>query len=123
MIQDYLNLHDGKLFYTVSGNGDPILFIHGNFNDNQIWNEQIDFFSQKFKTIRYDLRGYGLSSKPGSAFSNVDDLKTLVDYLKLQNIVLVGSSMGGGVALDFTLAYPHLVETLVVVSPTVSGIP
>ncbi|WP_159081849.1 alpha/beta fold hydrolase [Paenibacillus sp. CAA11] len=45
MIEDILNIDGGQLFYTVSGEGDPVVLIHGNFNDHQIWNEQADFFS------------------------------------------------------------------------------
>ncbi|AZS18321.1 alpha/beta fold hydrolase [Paenibacillus lutimineralis] len=71
--------------------------------------------------MRYDLRGYGLSSTPNSPFSNVNDLKALIDSLKLQNVTLVGSSMGGSVATDFTLTYPHLVKALILVSPSING--
>lgn len=121
MIKDYLYLDNGRIFYTISGKGNPILLLHGNFNDHHIWNNQIDFFSTQYKIIRYDLRGYGLSSTPNSAFSNVDDLKALVDSLKLPNVILIGSSSGGGVAVDFTLTYPDLVQALILVSPSING--
>lgn len=121
MTQDYIDVQDGKLFFTHSGNGEPIIFIHGNFNDHQIWDEQIAFFSPHYNTIQYDLRGYGLSSTPEHPFSYVEDLKTLIDVLQLTDITLVGSSMGGGIALDFTLTYPHLVRSLILVAPTISG--
>lgn len=121
MIEGNLNLDDGRLFYAVSGKGDPVVLIHGNFNDHQIWNEQVDSFSAHYKLIRYDLRGYGLSSTPNSSFSNIDDLKALIDTLKLHNVTLVGSSMGGGIAIDFTLTYPHLVKALILVSPSING--
>lgn len=121
--QDYLNLENGKLFYTLAGEGEPILFIHGNFNDHNIWNEQLDCFSPYYQTIGYDLRGYGLSSIPKSPFSNVKDLKQLVDHLSLRNINVIGSSIGAGVAIDFTIIFPHLVKSLVLVAPTISGKP
>jgi len=123
MIEDYINVEGGQIFYTVSGTGEPLIFIHGNFNDHRIWDEQTRAFSSLYKTIRYDLRGYGLSSTPSAPFSNVEDLKALVDALKLANVTLVGSSLGGGVAIDFTLAYPHLVRGLVLVSPSINGHP
>lgn len=121
MTQDYIDVQNGKLFFTLSGNGEPIIFIHGNFNDHHIWDEQIAFFSPHYNTIQYDLRGYGLSSTPEHPFSYIEDLKTLIDVLQLTNITLVGSSMGGGIALDFALTYPHLVRSLVLVAPTISG--
>ncbi|RCX23185.1 pimeloyl-ACP methyl ester carboxylesterase [Fontibacillus phaseoli] len=123
MKEGMLNIEGGQLFYTVSGEGEPIVLIHGNFNDHQIWNGQVDFFSAHYKLVRYDLRGYGLSSTPNATFSNIDDLKALIDSLKLRNIALVGSSMGGGIATDFTLTYPHLVKTLILVAPSINGNP
>jgi len=121
MIQDYLNVNGGQVFYTVSGDGPPIILIHGNFNDHRIWNEQVNSFSSSYKLISYDLRGYGLSSTPLSSFSNVEDLKALVDSLKVHTLTLVGSSLGGGVAVDFALTYPHLVNNLILVSPSING--
>lgn len=121
MLQDYLNVKGGQVFYTVSGEGNPIILIHGNFNDHRIWDEQVNSFSLNYKLISYDLRGYGLSSTPFSSFSNVEDLKALVDCLKLRNLTLVGSSSGGGIAVDFALTHPHLVNKLILVSPSISG--
>lgn len=121
MIQDYVNVDDGRIFYTLSGIGEPIILLHGNFNDHQIWDNQADFLSEHHQVIRYDLRGYGLSSTPNRAFSNVADLKALVDTLKLQKLTLIGSSSGGGVAVDFALAYPKLVQALILVSPSING--
>ncbi|MGI2295306.1 alpha/beta fold hydrolase [Paenibacillus sp. GXUN7292] len=121
MIRNYLDLEDGRLFYEVSGKGDPILLIHGNFNDHQIWNDQVDTFSAHYKIIRYDLRGYGLSSTPNSSFANFDDLKALIEHLKLHKVTLIGSSLGGGVAIDFALTYPHLVQALILASPSING--
>jgi pimeloyl-ACP methyl ester carboxylesterase len=60
---------------------------------------------------------------PISSFSPVEDLKALIDSLKLQGVTLIGSSSGGGVAVDFTLTYPHLVHKLVLVAPSINGIP
>lgn len=125
MIQDYVKVEDGQIFYSLagsdSGKGSPMVLLHGNFNDHQIWNEQVGFLSSHYKIIRYDLRGYGLSSTPKSPFSNVHDLKALVDSLQLRHMTLIGSSMGGGVAVDFTLTYPHLVKALILVSPSIHG--
>jgi len=123
MIEDYLNVKGGQIYYKVSGIGEPLILIHGNFNDRRIWDEQIAVFSSLYTTIRYDLRGYGLSSTPSAPFSNVEDLKALVDALDLPSVTLIGSSLGGGVAIDFALAYPHLVRSLILVSPSINGHP
>jgi len=119
----YLELSEGRIFYTVSGAGQPVILLHGNFNDHSIWDEQVEALSTAYQVIRLDWRGYGQSSTPTSPFSNVDDLKALIDWLKLDKVTLVGSSSGGGAAIDFTLAFPHLVRRLVFVCPSINGHP
>ncbi|MNJ44691.1 AB hydrolase superfamily protein YdjP [compost metagenome] len=119
--QHHLELPDARLFYRTSGFGPPVIFIHGNFNDHHIWEEQADFFSEHVQVISYDLRGYGRSSTPVSPFSHVNDLKCLIEHFHLDAAILVGSSMGGGIALDFALAYPERVRALVLVTPSVTN--
>jgi pimeloyl-ACP methyl ester carboxylesterase len=111
----------GVLFYESFGDGEPIIFIHGNYNDHRIWEEQLDAFSAGNYVIGYDLRGYGHSDTPRTSFSNVVDLKLLIDALGLSKVTLVGSSMGGSVAIDFALAYPEHVHRLILAAPSVSG--
>lgn len=103
---EYIEVKGGALFYERKGSGEPIVFIHGNYNDHLIWEEQMERFSTGYDVISYDLRGYGHSDTPRTPFSNVKDLKMLLDTLGLTKVTLVGSSMGGSVAVDFTLAYP-----------------
>lgn len=114
-------LADPPLFTTIAGSGSPILFIHGNFNDHRIWDEQASYFQQYVQVIRYDLRGYGESSTPTASFSHVEDLKALLMSLNIGKVNLVGSSMGGGIAVDFASAYPEYVQSLVLAAPSISG--
>lgn len=97
------------------------MFIHGNFNDHRIWKEQMGVLSAYNFVIGYDLRGYGHSDTPRTSFSNVEDLKLLLDALGLSKVNLVGSSMGGSVAVDFTLTYPDRVHRLILAAPSISG--
>lgn len=118
---EYLDLQDGRLFYSISGTGKPIVLLHGNFNDHQIWSEQVNVLSAHYQVIHYDLRGYGHSSTPSTSFSNVEDLHSLINYLSLDHVTLIGSSSGGSIAVDFTLSYPQRVQDLILVSPSISG--
>lgn len=120
-MSQYVDVSGGRIFYTVAGSGDPLILIHGNFNDHGIWNEQVSALGSHYQCIRYDLRGYGRSSTPTAAFSNVEDLKALVDMLGLGKVTLIGSSSGGSVAIDFSLAYPELVQALILVAPSIHG--
>lgn len=121
MNEGFIDVTGGALFYESYGDGEPIVFIHGNFNDHQIWEEQMRAFSATNYVISYDLRGYGHSDTPRISFSNVEDLKLLIDALGLIKVNIVGSSMGGSVAIDFTLAYPERVQRLILAAPSISG--
>ncbi|MDP4088299.1 MAG: alpha/beta hydrolase [Bacillota bacterium] len=116
-----IKISDSNLFYSITGEGEPLVFIHGNFNDSRIWTNQIETFSKQYKVICYDMRGYGKSDTPVSAFSQFEDLKVLLDSLGNRKVTLIGSSSGGSVALDFTLKYPEYVKALVLAAPSING--
>jgi pimeloyl-ACP methyl ester carboxylesterase len=73
--------------------------------------------------IRYDLRGYGLSSlpQPGVVYSHADDLAAFATHLGASRPHLVGFGLGGRVALDFALAYPGRARSIVLVEGIVGG--
>jgi len=117
----FVQVNDGRLFCSVSGKGEPLIFLHGNFNTHDIWSGQAEFFSAKYRVIRYDLRGYGRSTTPASRFSNVDDLDKVMNSMNVSRAVLIGSSSGGGIALEFALKHPERVKALVLSAPFISG--
>lgn len=117
----FVQVNDGRLFCSVSGKGEPLIFLHGNFNTHDIWSDQAEFFSAKYRVIRYDLRGYGRSSTPASRFSNVDDLNMVMNSMNVPRAVLIGSSSGGGIAMDFALKHPERVKALVLSAPFIIG--
>jgi pimeloyl-ACP methyl ester carboxylesterase len=75
------------------------------------------------RVVRYDVRGYGRSELPTSEFSLVEDLVSVLDQLELEQVVLVGCSMGGDTALSLALNDPARVRALVLLCPGVSGFP
>ena len=112
-----------KLYYELSGVGECIVFIHGNFGDRRHWDDQFEHFAKNYKVLRYDVRGYGKSAMPvkGEKYGPHDDLKALLDYLKIEKAHLVGFSMGSGIAIDFAVEYPEMAYSLTAVGPTVHG--
>ena len=122
-VSGYVQLESPQshLHYSIIGTGQPLLFIHGNFNDHEIWKHQAEALGDKAQIIRYDLRGYGNSSTPHTPFSHVEDLMQLMKKLRLGRVHLIGSSMGGGVAIDFALEYPAFVQSITLVAPSISG--
>jgi pimeloyl-ACP methyl ester carboxylesterase len=110
-----------QLAYEVRGQGFPLILIHGGLLDRRMWDEQVPVFAASFRVVRYDVRGFGQSQMPKVAYSDAQDLAELLDFLGIQKACVLGLSWGSGIALDFTLHYPDMVETLLLAAPTVSG--
>jgi pimeloyl-ACP methyl ester carboxylesterase len=112
-----------NLYYEAAGQGQPIVLIHAGVADSRQWNNEFVSFASDFRVIRYDMRGYGRSAPVDEEFSHIEDLTSLLDQLGYrQPIVLVGCSMGGGLAMDFALMHPSRVKTLVMVGSGPSGL-
>jgi pimeloyl-ACP methyl ester carboxylesterase len=122
MTEGYVEVDGGRLFYEEAGTGRPVVFVHPGLWDRRTWDEQFDVFAERFRAIRYDVRGYGKSSKPEAEYSNVEDLHALLDHLGVDRAALIGCSMGGGIAVDFTLEHPDLADALVPVASALSGV-
>ncbi|MFH1197863.1 MAG: alpha/beta hydrolase [bacterium] len=117
----FINVGKDKLYYEVAGEGPAIIFIHDGLVHSAVWDEQFSYYSKDHRVIRYDRRGYGNSSAGTEEFSNLEDLNTLFDYLKVDNACLIGMSSGGRLAIDFTLQHPEKVTSLVLVGAVVGG--
>jgi pimeloyl-ACP methyl ester carboxylesterase len=116
-------VHNGRLYYEMSGSGDAVVFVHGNLGDRRHWDLQFEAFAKRFKTVRYDVRGFGRSSLPKEAepYSHYKDLEVLLDDLGIKGAHLVGWSMGSGIVVDFAMALPERTRSLVTVGPWVFG--
>jgi 3-oxoadipate enol-lactonase len=118
----FIDVKDGKLYYEMKGHGDEtIVFIHDGLVHGEVWDNQFASFSEKFRVVRYDRRGYGRSPKPEKTYSNIEDLYQVFTSLNIDKAILIGMSAGGGLAIDFTLAHPEKVSSLIVVGAVVSG--
>jgi pimeloyl-ACP methyl ester carboxylesterase len=113
-INGLANVNGVSLYYEITGNGTPIVFLHGFTCDHRNWDPQVKYFSKKYKVITYDARGHGQSSMPDTIpYSYADDLAALMDYLKIEKAVVVGHSMGGTPAFFYTFNHPDRVLALV----------
>lgn len=119
----YLTIGDCQLYYEVSGAGKPILFLHDGMLDSTCWEHQFTAFAERYQVIRYDRQGYGRSGVPTIPFSMLETIQSLLTHLQIDQITLIGGSMGGALALQFTIAYPELVSKLVIVGSHLIGLP
>ncbi|GAB3637931.1 alpha/beta hydrolase [Hymenobacter arcticus] len=94
------NGEDIKLHYTDQGQGAPVVLIHGWPQSHEAWTYQLgELPKHGLRVIAYTRRGFGHSSQPFEGYDYdtlADDLKAVLDTLNLQNVTLVGFSMGGG---------------------------
>lgn len=119
----FTSIGNAKLYYEVAGKGQPFVMIHAGVADSRQWNNEFTLFAKHFRTIRFDLRGYGKSEPVDGEFSHMGDLIALLDLLEIrERLVIMGCSMGGGLAMDFALAQPSRVKALVMVDAGPSGL-
>jgi pimeloyl-ACP methyl ester carboxylesterase len=95
--------------------------LHAGIANCSMWDPQFDHFSRAHRVIRYDMRGFGRTRAPAMDYSGRDDLDRLLDHLGVERVILLGCSMGGALALDYTLEHPERVAALVLIGPGVSG--
>lgn len=119
----HVDVNGARLWVEEDGTGPAVLFVHGGLGDLRLWEPQARALASRFRCIRYDLRFWGRSESPGVEFSLVDDAIGVLDALDVDRAAIVGLSLGGGLALDVTLAYPERVWALVHVAAGVSGMP
>ncbi len=110
-----------RLHYESAGRGPAIVLLNGGGLDSRMWDDQFAAFAELYRVLRYDYRGSGRSEPATEKYSHLDDLHALLEFLKVEIAVLVGASVGGALAMDYTLAYPKRVRGLVLVSPGLSG--
>ena len=109
------------LYYEAQGDGPALVLIHGGLLDHRMWDDQFDALARKYRVIRYDVRGYGLSPGPPGFYRDHEDLRALLNHLGIAKAHILGLSMGGRIAIDFALAYPELTRSLIAVGPGLSG--
>jgi pimeloyl-ACP methyl ester carboxylesterase len=107
-----------KLYYEEIGSGIPVVFVHEFAGDYRSWESQLRYFARGYRCIAYSARGYPPSDVPdGEHYSQDrarDDIRAVLDALKIDHAHIVGLSMGGFAALHFGFTYPQRARSLVV---------
>jgi len=120
--ENFLKINGNKIRYLESGNSDETLvLIHGLGASADRWDQVMPIFAEKFHVVIPDLIGFGFSDKPLADYTIDFFSNFLGDFLKTVNISrthLIGSSLGGQIAAEFTASNPKAVEKLILVSPS-----
>ncbi len=112
-----LNRNGVQIYYEVHRSGPAVLLTHGFTATLAMWKAQIDFLSQDYRLIIWDMRGHGQTDSPDdpalySEAETVADMAGLLDAVGVEQAVVGGLSMGGYMSLAFNLAYPDRVRAL-----------
>jgi 3-oxoadipate enol-lactonase len=111
----------GRLAGEEAGAGPPVVLLHGLGLGLRAWDDVSARLATSCRVVRYDLRGHDGSSVATAPYAEWEDLAHVLDARGLASAHVAGLSMGGGVALDFALAYPARVRTLTFVDTAMSG--
>jgi len=125
MVKQYANVNGIKICYEIRGEGDPVILVHGFGGNKEGWIAQWNPLSEHFKVVRFDNRNGGESDRPNQPNTMemlADDIRGLMDYLKIDKAHVIGWSMGGIIVQKFALKYPDRLNKLVLIN-TVLGAP
>ncbi len=105
------------------GGGPALVLLHSGIADSRLWDPIWPDLTAEFRVIRYDSRGYGQSPAATEEFTQLGDLRAVLDHLGVTRVHAVGCSMGGGTAVDLAIAEPQRVGSLVLLCPGITGYP
>lgn len=114
-----IDINGHTFFYTVKGEGKPIILLHGYGAGIWVWEKQIDPLSQSYRVYALDLIGHGFSDRPKIPYTPetyIHFLKDFMDRLGIEKATLIGNSMGGGIAWAMAIFFPQRVDRLVLIN-------
>lgn len=113
-----------ELWFEIWGNGPPLVLVEGLGVATWLWERQLPDFADHFTTLAWDLRGSGKSEAPPGPYSiaqMAEDMAALMDAHGIERAHVLGASMGGFIAQEFALRWPHRVNRLVLVATSAGG--
>ena len=116
-----------ELYVEEAGQGGPpIVFLHPAASDHTFFAPQVEEFSATYRVVTFDQRGFGASSEVDGHYRPsdlADDVAWLCEHLELERPLVVGCSMGGGIAVEFAARHPDLPCGIVVLNRSVIANP
>jgi len=115
----FKRIADLNVHCEVQGEGAPLVLLHGGGSRAQTFEEMVPILAKAWRVYTFDMRGFGDTERPAVPKLSYDvwqaDLLRFLDAFGLEQVVLGGWSLGGAVALNFTLQYPSRVSQLVII--------
>jgi len=107
---------DISLYYQEKGKGKPFILLHGNGEDGTYFDNQVEFFSDRYRMIAVDTRGHGKSQRGAAPFTIeqfAKDLNELMIELDISKAIILGFSDGANIAMKFALQHSDKMEALI----------
>ncbi len=114
----FRTIHGYKRAFRIAGSGPALLLIHGIGDNSVAWEPVHSRLARRFTVIAPDLLGHGQSDKPRADYSiaaYANGMRDLLSVLDIDQVTVIGHSLGGGVAMQFAYQFPQFVERLVLV--------
>ena len=115
----FIQVNDCNVHYEVSGEGKPLILVHGTGADAQSFEDMIPLLNKDFRVYAYDMRGFGETVRPTQVPLSdalwADDLAGLMGELGVEQAALAGWSLGGIVLMEFALRYSQMVSHLILI--------
>ncbi|MFE7417882.1 alpha/beta fold hydrolase [Rhodococcus sp. NPDC057529] len=114
----HIALHGDDVAYRLCGEGETLLLVHGMAGSSATWRAVLPQLAQRYRVLAPDLPGHGRSAKPRGDYSLgafAAWLRDLLHELDIERVTVVGQSLGGGVAMQFSYQHPELCERLVLI--------
>jgi 3-oxoadipate enol-lactonase len=115
----HVTINSIPIHYEITGQGDPLLFIHGLGSSGRDWELQVPYFAERYQVITVDVRGHGQSGKPPGPYSVhqfAEDIAAFMEAVAIPSAHIVGISMGGMIAFQLAVNHPARVRTLTIVN-------
>ena len=114
----YFKFNNKKIYFKITGSGDPLLLVHGNTLSSKMFLPVIKMFAKEFKTIVIDLPGHGKSERlerfeTDFWFNNALACNALLEELDLDNVSVIGTSGGALTGINLCLEFPERIRYLV----------
>jgi pimeloyl-ACP methyl ester carboxylesterase len=113
-----IQMNGHTIFYTVKGEGKPLLLIHGYGAGIWVWEKQIEALSAFYRVYVLDLIGHGFSDRPEIPYTPETYIRCVRDFMDgvgIEKATLIGNSMGGGIAWALAVLFPERVDRLILI--------
>ena len=120
MMNLFLTKENVAIHYNTKGSGNPIILLHGVFQDMDVFEPLIKKLSKNYQVISIDLRGHGLSDTPHDSRVDdyISDIQQLLNALFINSAYVIGLELGATIATGLTYKNPDLINGMVLINPT-----